>query len=226
MFTTFFSDWTWQNVLFRIVAALALGMAIGIDRGVKRRGTDARTSVTICVGAAMIMLLEQYLEILYPKQVDVSRMAAQVISGVGFVGAGSILVASHRIRGLASAAGIWTCACIGLAVGIGFVDGAVILTALWLTGVHLAPRIEEKVYRHSRYIALVVEVENGKAITVVSRLLKEKGYTVDTFTVDKPKAKGQNLQIVTTLKLPKGVHKEECLRTIRELQEVQDVSEI
>ena len=158
MFTMRFSEWTWQNIFVRILSALVLGIVIGIDRGVKRRGGGARTTITVCLGAAMVMLMEQYLEALYPERLDISRIAAQVISGVGFLGAGSILVSGHQIKGLTSAASIWTCACIGLAVGIGFLDGAVILTAVWLLGVHVVPWIESKVYRYSRYLTLYIEV--------------------------------------------------------------------
>ena len=150
MFTTKFSDWAWQNILVRIAVSLVIGVVIGIDRGVKRRGGGARTMITVCLGATMVMLLEQYLEEIYPERLDISRIAAQVISGVGFLGAGSILVSGHQIKGLTSAASIWTCACIGLAVGIGFVDGAALLTAMWLVGVHLAPYIESRVYRYSQ----------------------------------------------------------------------------
>ena len=110
MFTMRFSEWTWQNIFVRIVFSLVLGIVIGIDRGAKRRGGGARTTITVCLGAAMVMLMEQYLEALYPERLDISRIAAQVISGVGFLGAGSILVSGHQIKGLTSAASIWTCA--------------------------------------------------------------------------------------------------------------------
>ena len=92
MFTTRFSDWTWGTVMVRIVLSLVLGIVVGIDRGVKRRGGGARTMITVCLGATMVMLMEQYLEELYPERLDISRIAAQVISGVGFLGAGYILV--------------------------------------------------------------------------------------------------------------------------------------
>ncbi|MBO5031145.1 MAG: MgtC/SapB family protein [Lachnospiraceae bacterium] len=226
MFTKVFSEWTWQNILIRILTALVLGMVIGIDRGVKRRGGGARTTITVCLGAAMVMLIEQYLEELYPERFDISRIAAQVISGVGFLGAGSIIVSGHQIKGLTSAASIWTCACIGLAVGIGFIDGAVLLTALWLTGVHLVPYFEEKAYKHTRYMTLYVEVEDGKAITLVSKQLKEDNCFIDTFSVDKPKAKGQHFQIVTTFQIPKQADKEEYLRLLQALKGVISVSEI
>jgi len=226
MFTLSFSDWTWSSIMIRMAVSLVLGMVIGIDRGAKRRGGGARTTITVCLGASMVMFLEQYLEALYPGRLDISRIAAQVISGVGFLGAGSILVSGHQIKGLTSAASIWTCACIGLAVGIGFIDGAVILTALWLAGVHLVPYVENRVYRHSRYMTLYIEAANGREITLISRKLKEDNCFIDSFVVDKPKAKGQYFQIVTTFKIPKGVHKEAYLHTIQEISGVGTVNEL
>lgn len=209
-----------------MVVSLLLGTVIGIDRGAKRRGGGARTTITVCLGASLVMLLEQYLEALYPERLDISRIAAQVISGVGFLGAGSILVSGHQIKGLTSAASIWTCACIGLAAGIGFIDGAVILTVLWLTGVHLVPYIENRVYRHSRYMTLYIEAASGREITLVSRKLKEDHCFIDTFVVDKPMAKGQYFQIVTTFKIPKGINKETYLRTLQEIAGAGMVNEL
>lgn len=226
MFTTKFSEWTWSSVFIRIVISLVVGMIIGIDRGAKRRGGGARTTITVCLGATMVMLIEQYLEQLYPERLDISRIAAQVVSGVGFLGAGSILVSGHQIKGLTSAASIWTCACVGLAVGIGFIDGTILLTAFWLIGVHLAPYIEEKIYKHSSYMTLYIEVEDGKAITLVSRHLKTDGCFMDTFYVDKPKAKGQHFQIITTLKIPKGTNKEDYRNTLQKIKGVMDIREI
>lgn len=226
MFTTVFSDWTWFNVLIRIIMSLVIGMVIGIDRGVKRRGGGARTTITVCLGATMVMLLEQYLLRLYPEKFDIARIAAQVISGVGFLGAGSILISGHQIKGLTSAASIWISATIGLAVGIGFIDGAVILTVLWLIGVHLVSRIEHRVYKYSRYMTLYIEVADGRAITLVSRKLKEDNCFIDTFDVDKPMAKGQHFRIVTTFKTPEGTNKEEYRCALQKLKGVMSASEI
>lgn len=226
MFTLFFSDWTWGNIFIRMIVSLVLGMIIGIDRGAKRRGGGARTTITVCLGATMVMLLEQYLEELYPERLDISRIAAQVISGVGFLGAGSILVSGHRIKGLTSAASIWTCACIGLAAGIGFIDGAVILTGLWLAGVHFVPYIESRVYKHSKYMTLYIEAATGREITLISRKLKEDNCFIDIFVVDKPKAKGQYFQIVTTFKIPKGVNRDAYLHMLQEIDGVGTINEL
>lgn len=226
MFTLSFSDFTWSNIVIRMIVSLMLGAVIGIDRGAKRRGGGARTTITVCLGASMVMLLEQYLEALYPGRLDISRIAAQVISGVGFLGAGSILVSGHQIKGLTSAASIWTCACIGLATGIGFLDGAIILTLFWLAGVHLVPYIENRVYKHSRYMTLYIEAASGKEIMLVSRKLKEEHCFIDTFVVDKPKAKGQYYQITTTLRIPKGGSKDTYLHALQEIKGVESVNEL
>ena len=226
MFTTIFSEWTWQNVLVRILTSIVIGTFIGIDRGVKKRGGGARTTVTVCIGATVIMLLEQYMEILYLGKFDITRLGAQVISGVGFLGAGTILISGHQVKGLTSAASIWTSACIGLMIGIGFVDGAILATVIWIVCIHVIPFIEGNVYKRSRYMTLYIEAEDGKSITSVSKFLKEKECFIDSFDVDKPKAKGQNFQIVTTFKLPKQSNKEEYLRLIQELKGIVLVSEI
>ena len=226
MFTDYFTEWTWQNILIRIFAALIIGAVIGIDRGAKRRGGGARTTITVCLGAAMAMLIEQYLERIYGGNVNVTRIAAQVVSGVGFLGAGSILVSGHQIKGLTPAASIWTCACVGLAIGIGFIDGAAVLTLCWLLGVHIVPFIEDKLYKHSKYMTLYIELEDGKAITAVSRRLKDDECVIDTFDVDKPKAKGQKFQVVTTFKMPRHINKEEYLRLIQDMKGVLSVTEV
>lgn len=226
MFTDYFTEWKWQNILIRIFAALIIGAVIGIDRGAKRRGGGARTTITVCLGAAMVMLIEQYLERIYGGNINVTRIAAQVVSGVGFLGAGSILVSGHQIKGLTSAASIWTCACVGLAIGIGFIDGAAVLTLCWLLGVHIVPFIEDKLYKHSKYMTLYIELEDGKAITAMSRRLKDDECVVDTFDVDKPKAKGQKFQVVTTFKMPRHINKEEYLRLIQDMKGVLSVTEV
>ena len=123
MFVADMTAWTAENIIIRMVAAIVLGAVIGIDRGAKRRGGGARTDAAVCLGAALVMMTGQYMEIRFPGASDMARLASQVVSGVGFLGAGSIIVSGHQVKGLTSAASIWICACVGLAVGIGFVDG-------------------------------------------------------------------------------------------------------
>lgn len=133
------AEWTIPNVLIRIVVSMILGCVIGLDRGLKKRGAGTKTNTIVCLGATLVMLTAQYMEVYFPGKSDLSRMASQVISGVGFLGVGTIIVSGHQVRGLTTAASLWACACVGLAVGIGFLDGGVIITVCVLISLHVLP---------------------------------------------------------------------------------------
>ena len=214
--------WNMRNIVIRMLTAMVLGGVIGIDRGAKRRGGGARTDAAVCIGAALVMITGQYMEIRFPGLADVSRMASQVISGVGFLGAGSILVSGHQVKGLTSAAGIWFCACIGLAVGIGFVDGAFLATVILLAGLHLLPLVEEKIYQYSRYLTLYVEADEGGASAEFLHHLKMDGCKVDRFDVDKSGGM-QSFTILTTIRLPKELNRDEYIEELSRLNGIQSI---
>ena len=133
-----------QMVLLRILAAVAIGAVIGIDREVKNRPAGMRTHVLVCVGAALVSLIEQQSAAAVlalgpgsPINVSVGRITSTVVSGVGFLGAGTIFIAEHKISGLTTAASLWCTACIGLAIGEGFIimgaaAGVIVLIVLKL----------------------------------------------------------------------------------------------
>lgn len=226
MFFTHFFMWTPENVMVRIVVSILLGAIIGIDRGAKRRGGGARTTTTVCIGATLVMLMEQYLMQIFPGMADMTRMAAQVVSGVGFLGAGTILVAGRQIKGLTSAAGIWFSACVGLAVGIGFIDGAILVTVILLFVLHLLPGIERRIYTHSRYMTLHMEVEEAKLITFIFHKLKEDGCVIDTFDANKPKAKRLPTVIEVVIHIPKKKNKDDYLMELRDIPGVLSVDDM
>lgn len=211
MFFVALTDWTWKNIMIRILASLVLGSLIGIDRGAKRRGGGARTDAAVCLGSTLVMLTAQYIDITFSGSADISRMASQVISGVGFLGAGSILVSGHRVRGLTSAASIWICACIGLATGIGFVDGAAIVTLVLLIGLHILPFIEERVYHLSRYVTLYVQTKESWTSAAILHRLKQDGCKIDMYDLDRPRSNGQAFVIWITVYLPWTLNKEKYL---------------
>ena len=115
-------DVTLIAVLVRIIVSFVLGGMLGMERGLKQRPAGLRTYMLVCVGACMIMLTNQYVVQVYPGG-DPVRMGAQVVSGIGFLGAGTIIVTRHnQIKGLTTAAGLWAAAAVGLATGIGFYE--------------------------------------------------------------------------------------------------------
>lgn len=211
MLSASLTEWTIKNIIIRMLLAFALGAVIGIDRGVKRRGGGARTDAAVCLGAAMVMITAQYMNLYCSSDTDISRMAAQVVSGVGFLGAGSIIVSRHQIKGLTSAAGIWICACIGLAAGIGFAEGAVLATLILLIGLHLLPFLEEKIYQHSRYTTLYIEAREWQATTSLLHKLRQDGCIIDIYDVERPKSAEQSFTILATIRIPSKHKKEEYL---------------
>ncbi len=195
-------EWTLQNVFIRIMMSVLLGCLIGLDRGAKRRGTGARTSFVICLASTLVMLTAQYIDIMFPGKSDLSRMAAQVISGVGFLGVGTIIISKHQVKGLTTAASLWSCACIGLATGIGLIDVAVLVTFLMLLMLHVLPIIEHHVYKKSKYFGLYIELEGNEFITSILEACKQENIQIEDFDIINSKAKGQSLSLIATIRIP------------------------
>ena len=110
---------TYLAVALRVFAAVLIGGILGLERGMKNRPAGLRTYMLVCVGACVIMLTNQYVFQVYSTG-DPVRMGAQVVSGIGFLGAGTIVVTRrNQIKGLTTAAGLWSAAGVGLALGVG-----------------------------------------------------------------------------------------------------------
>lgn len=111
-------------ILIKLILAVLLGGVIGIEREHKHRPAGLRTHILVCVGACLTMMISSFM-VGEGLSTDVSRLGAQVISGIGFLGAGTILREGDRVRGLTTAATLWAIACVGLAIGIGYYAGAI-----------------------------------------------------------------------------------------------------
>lgn len=120
------------SLLVRMLLVILCAGLIGYDRDTHGSAAGFRTHILVCMGAMIAMSTGQYAAMYYTA--DVTRIGAQVVSGIGFLGAGSIIVNKRHIKGLTTAAGLWASACIGLALGIGFYEGAIVGTfAVWFT---------------------------------------------------------------------------------------------
>ena len=162
-------DFSLLTVIIRLFAAALMGGLIGSERGRHGRAAGLRTHILVCVGAAMTSLTSMYLSEALGFNGDVARISAQVISGIGFLGAGTILIRnSSVITGLTTAAGMWATAAIGVAVGYGFYSGAVIATLIGIFSVTVLSRFERK---RKNNISVYVEVRD---ITEVGDIVKLK----------------------------------------------------
>jgi putative Mg2+ transporter-C (MgtC) family protein len=119
----------WPEVLLRLAVAAALGAAIGLEREWREREAGLRTHLLVSVGSALFTLVSAYGFSSFGARVDPTRIAAQIVTGIGFLGAGAIIRQGLSVRGLTTAATLWLVAAIGMAVGAGYWEGALIATA-------------------------------------------------------------------------------------------------
>lgn len=145
------------SIIFRICLAIIIGGTLGFERERKNRPAGFRTYILVCLGSAMVMMTNQYVYEIY-KLGDPVRMGAQVISGIGFLGAGTILVTGrNKIMGITTAACLWTAACSGLAIGIGFYELAIIAgfaIVFIMSGLH---GLDRWTRQHSKYLDIYIE---------------------------------------------------------------------
>lgn len=170
----FTRDFTILAVFVRLFAAMLCGGAIGIERELKRRPAGFRTHILICLGAAMTTLTSQYLLLEMNQFTDVARLGAQVICGIGFIGAGTIIVIKgHRVQGLTTAAGLWANAIIGLVCGAGYIEGALAATLLVIIAEVLLIKLEYRFEKQKIDVNIYVEYSSSAVIEEIVRIIKQ-----------------------------------------------------
>ncbi len=166
IFNTDLHDVDLLSILLRLSLATLFGGIIGMNRTIKGHSAGFRTHILVCIGAALVMMTNQYMVDCLGYGTDPARLGAQVITGVGFLGAGAILMrhGEDHVSGLTTAAGIWACACLGLALGIGFYSGAIIGGLLVFLSLSVFQKIGVAVSRHiNREAAIEYEEEHETA---------------------------------------------------------------
>lgn len=168
----------------RMLLAVLCGGIIGIEREFKRRPAGFRTHILICLGAAMTTLTSQYLLLERGYYTDLSRLGAQVIAGIGFIGAGTIIVTSRqRVKGLTTAAGLWTSAIVGLSLGAGFYEAGLLATILILVAESLFSRLEYRILSRSPILNLFMEYADSRCLDDALRLCREKNIKVTNLQI-------------------------------------------
>lgn len=161
----------------RLLLALVCGGILGIERGRKKRPAGFRTYMLVCIGSTLVMITSQYICSLYQNS-DPARMSAQVISGIGFLGAGTIIVTGrNRVMGLTTAAGLWASACIGLSIGIGFLFWCYYwLYSHFFFVMSVLHRLDERVISSVKIINLYVELSQMSDVGHLMRFAKRAGF--------------------------------------------------
>ena len=135
MIGSYLDEWNIVTITVRLILAVVCGGAIGLTRSVKRRGAGFKTHALVCLGSALVMMTGQYIYVDFGAISDIARLAAQVISGVGFLGVGTIMVTrDNHVKGLTTAAGVWVTAAIGLSIGSGLYFVGIAATVITILG--------------------------------------------------------------------------------------------
>ena len=197
-FIDFISDFNQITVILRIILAAILGGLIGSERGRHGRAAGLRTHILVCLGAAITSLTSLFIVENLGFAGDVARLSAQVISGIGFLGAGMIMVRGGTfITGLTTAAGMWATAAIGIAVGYGFYAGAIVAAVICIFSVTVLSRLEKKA-KSGVYVYIELPDVNltEKAVAVIRQLEGARSF-IDVIA---PKsAKANNIGVMCIL---------------------------
>ena len=190
-------------ILGLLILAAVLSGAIGFEREFHGRAAGFRTHILLCVGSTLVMLTSMHIFDLYSSKIspDPARIAAGVITGIGFLGAGTIMHAKSAVRGLTTAASLWVVAGIGLAVGSGFYFGSIVTTALAIVTLLLFSRLEHTMIRKDWYKTLVVETKEGvDQLKAIRELIADRKSEITDFDIDRSRD-GANMVLRVGLKL-------------------------
>lgn len=230
-----------ESMALRIILAMIMGGVIGYERELKHRPAGFRTYMLVALGSAVTVILSQYLDLMLStgwaeslrenqvgNRTDVVRIGAQVINGIGFIGAGTILVTPrNEVKGLTTAAGLWASACMGLAIGAGFYECFLIGFALVIFIMKLLPLIEDAVLSRARNMNIYIEMDNIENLSNIVNRIKADG--IQMYDVDIDREQNSHIPQVNglfSLRLPEKRHHTEVLAMLSTLDGIISIEEV
>jgi len=225
------------SVLLRLGLAMFCGGWIGMERGRKRRAAGFRTYMLVCLGATLTGILSQYLFVmistewadvasLVGRKVDVSRFGAKVIGGVGFLGAGTIIVTGRQeVKGLTTAAGLWASACLGLAIGAGFYECVVVAFILMELCIRFLPFLENYIIENAKNMNLYVEFMSLDDVGEIINRIKAQDVQIYEVEIERGEER-QRPSAVFSIRMHQKKHHERILAAISDLNGVVTIDEI
>lgn len=211
------------ELVIRLVVSAVIGGFIGIEREVSNRPAGLRTHILVSVGSTLIMLVS----IFGFDDGDPARLASQVVSGIGFLGAGTIIRTGNDVRGLTTAASLWVCAGIGLAIGAGYYLGGVITAVIILISLILLGNVENKVTRNSHKNIVIEGVERPGLIGDIGTLLGGYYITIKEVTIKEENLSDDDIHLINinfTVKLPNNLRVMGVIRDIYGINNVTNVT--
>lgn len=215
------------TIILRLLLAVVLGGIIGFERGRSGRPAGLRTHILVCLGSALAIMTNQYIYETYGVS-DPSRMAAQVISGIGFLGAGTILVTGrHKVKGLTTAAGLWATACMGLAVGIGFYKAAIVTCILISFATVILHKFDNFMLSKSKIMDIYMEFDHSTSFSSILEAMKKLNIQIETIELVKPTyGATASVAAIMTIRLKQKKMKMDVLTNICSIEGVEFAEEI
>ncbi len=219
-----FNIWT---ALIRLALAFILAGMVGFEREKKGHAAGLRTHILVCMGAALTTLTGIFCADTLGFGSDPMRIGAQVVSGIGFIGAGTIMVTrGTHVRGLTTAAGLWSTAAIGLALGAGFYEGAIACTLFISIVISRLKGLDHVLNKRKKYMDVYIEICGTKNVNEVLDILSELGIGISEIDITAPKSgKAENVGVSFEL-YSKGKNiltEKEVSTLIREIEHIEFV---
>jgi putative Mg2+ transporter-C (MgtC) family protein len=180
----------------------------------------------VCVSSALVMITNQYISLSFPS--DPARLGAQVISGIGFLGAGTIIVTRHQqVKGLTTAAGLWASACLGLAIGVGFYEGALAAGIMIFLIIAVLHNFDSRLVSRSRNMEIYVELSDGGKLSELLGFARRNAIQVTHMEFTNPKFnKEEFMAVLLSLRLPRRFAHAEVLEEFLKIDGVHYIEEM
>lgn len=209
------------GILLRLTAACVLGGAIGMQREGANRPAGFRTHVLVALGSSLIMLISAHGFGDVGRIQDPARIAAQVVSGIGFLGAGTIMKAGSSIKGLTTAASLWVVAGIGLACGAGFYVGAVASTILVYVVLTTFSKVERYVFHRAQYLSLEITIKDTPGqLGQIGAVLGMYGVSIRNISLNRTDEEVEHVEVHVEVKMPGNITAEVLLDKLASMPDV------
>lgn len=225
-FLELIDDFNTVSIVIRLVLACIFGGIIGIEREQKRHSAGFRTFTLVCLGSALATVANIYL-FEATGSADTSRIAAGVVSGIGFLGVGTIIITPrHRVKGLTTAAALWATGCLGIALGSGMIITSIFSFALIMITMSVLQHLSSYISTHNRIITLYAEVKEEDALDSFLEYVKSKEYTILTLEKSKTELSKGHFSVTLEMDLGKRTHHIDVIHELGKVDGVFYIEEI
>ncbi len=227
-FLEYISELNSVSIIIRLLLAVICGGIIGIERGKRRQAAGFRTHILVCMGSALVMITNISLIVQYSPGNDPTRIAAQVVSGIGFLGVGTIIVTGNKqIRGLTTAAGLWASACMGLSIGAGYYLPSIVTCIIIVIVMTVLNNVDKYFYQQSKIIDLYIEFEDTQYVSSFLSYARDREIKCSNLELKKSKVIGETTtSVLITLTLPHRQEHIEIVNTLSKLDGVNFIEEM